>query len=128
LHVLLWAAAATIGVPWPWRVLAALAVLGHALARRPAVPPATLAVGADGSWHLPEVGRGGFMVGPGTRLAAHWIRVDLRAGAERLDILLLVDQLDREDWARLSARLRRTAAPRARAALNGPGAREPDLR
>jgi hypothetical protein len=128
LHALLLAAAAFVGLPWPAKVLAALAALAHALARRPTPVPGTIVVAADGSWRVPDIGQGSFVLGPRTRLTAFWIRIDLRAAAARLDILLLADQLERDDWARLSARLRRAVPPQPGASRDGSGAGGPDLR
>ena len=108
LHALLLAAAAFVGVPWPAKVLAGLATLAHAIARRPAPVPAAIAMAADGSCRVAEI-EGLFVLGSGTCFTTWWIRIDLRAPGARLDILLLPDQLERADWARLSACLRRVA-------------------
>lgn len=121
-------AAVLLGLPWPARVLAALAVLLHALLRRPAPGPATIAVTADGLCQVLAVDGEWRRPGPGTRIAPHWVRLDLRSAAGRLDLLLLADQVDPEQWARLCARLRRVRAPLIAAARGGSGAGTPDLR
>jgi len=124
LHGLLIAAAVLVGVPWPIKVSVALGVVLHGFVRRPAAAPETIAVAADGACLVPAAGGSWHRPGPGTRLAPWWIRIDLPTAAARLDILLLADQFERDDWARLSARVRR--APRA--SRGGSGAGGLDLR
>lgn len=83
-----------------------LGVLAHALLRRWPDCPARLVVGGDGSCRVPEWGPETLRLAPRTRLTPFVI--DLRFGpGPQGRVLLLADQLEREDWARLSAILRR---------------------
>jgi hypothetical protein len=109
LHVLL--AVATLLVAWPIALeLAALvAVAAHAVVGRPRGGPRSIEVAADGSCVVPEWGLSPTAPGPRTLVCTWWIRLDLRSGTgpPRRDILLFVDQLDGEQWARLRALLER---------------------
>lgn len=125
---MLLAAAVFVGLPWPAKVLVALVTLGHAVVRRPGPVAAAIVVAADGSCCVPAFGQASFVLGPRTRLTTSWIRLDLRAPAGRLDIVLLKDQLEPEDWSRLSARLRRAVAPQPGAVRGGSQADRRDLR
>ena len=128
MHGLLLAAAASVGLPWPTKVLAVLVTLGHAVVRRPRPVAAPIVVAADGSCCVPAFGQGSLVLGPGTRLTTAWIRLDLRAPGARLDIVLLADQFEPQDWSRLSARLRRAVAPQPGAGRGGSRADRLDLR
>ena len=122
------AAAAFVGLPWPAKVLAVFVTLGHAVVRRPRPVAAAIVVAADGSCCVPAFGQGSFVLGPRTRLTTAWIHLDLQAPAGRRDIVLLKDQLEREEWSRLSARLRRAVAPQPGAVRGGSRADRLDLR
>jgi hypothetical protein len=104
------AAAVLLGWPWPAKVLALAVVVAHGLARRPAPTPATIIVAADGLFAVPELGTDWLALGPATRLSPYTMLLSLHRGSRRVDILLLIDQLDRNSWARVSARLRRLSA------------------
>ena len=107
LHAVLVAAACAVGWPWYAKLLAAALALGHAWWRRPDAPPVSIAVTADGSFRIPEWGPDVLTLTDRTRVTPYVLDLhfgtDLRTGR----LLLLADQVDRGDWARLCAILRR---------------------
>jgi hypothetical protein len=109
LHLLL--AVATLSVGWPMALkLAALAALAaHAVVCRPRAGPRSIVVGSDAACVVPEWGFGPAPLGPRTLVCTWWIRLDLGSGMgpPRRDIVLFVDQLDGDQWARLRALLER---------------------
>ena len=100
-----------------------VAVALHAAARRPVSGPAELLVAADGS-----VASGDRFAAlrPGTAVGRYALRIVAGSGAERLHVVLLIDQLDAEEWARVSAILRRASYGGARGPAP-PQARPHDL-
>jgi hypothetical protein len=86
-------------------VLAGALALGHAWWRWPGTPAPSIAVAADGSFRIREWGPDVLTLTDGSRITPFVL--DLRFGRRRL--LLLADQVDRGDWARLSAILRRAS-------------------
>jgi len=110
LHLLLTVAALLAGWSWSTKVAVIVAVVGHAAWRRPPPPCALIEVGADGACRIPALGSAPFVLGARTRLSPFWVRIVARNGAETLDLLLLIDQLNAEDWRRLTAILRRGTA------------------
>lgn len=110
LHLLLAATVFLIG----WSVLpkigAIAAVVAHALWRRPLAASEVIEVGADGACRIASQGSEAFAPGPRTRLTPFSVRIVARTKRDLVDILLLADQLDREDWRRLTAILRRATA------------------
>ena len=109
LHALLAVAALLVGWSWFAKAVAIVAVLGHAAWRRPAPPPGVIEFGADGACSIPGLGLPPLALGTRTRLSPFWLHIVAGSGAETLDILLLVDQLEPDDWRRLSAILRRAS-------------------
>jgi hypothetical protein len=107
LHALLAATALLVAWPWPAAAGALAAVVGHTWWRWPRRPPGVIVIGADASCAVPEHGIGPLALSPRTRIAPWWVRLDAREGRRRLDILLLADQLDPDDWRRLAAIVRR---------------------
>jgi mRNA-degrading endonuclease toxin of MazEF toxin-antitoxin module len=110
LHALLAATALLVGWPWPAKVAALAAVLGHSVWRRPRPARAVIEVDADGSCRIPGTSAAPFAPGTRTRLMPFWLRIVARNGADTVDILLLVDQINPADWRRLTAILRRATA------------------
>jgi hypothetical protein len=108
LHLLLVATALLVAWPWPVRLLASIAVLGHGIARRPCAPPPTIVVAADGRCTVPQWHLDALPLGARTLVCPHWIRLDFGAGSRRRGLLLLADQLDRRQWALLRAFLLRS--------------------
>jgi hypothetical protein len=101
---LLAAAVLLVAAPVALKALGLVAVVAHGVRRRPAPPPERLELNEDGACAWPgssTVGR----LGPKTRYTRGWVHLVDRSGA--LDLLLLEDQLDPADWAKLSALLRR---------------------
>lgn len=99
------AAVLFVAAPWGLKAFGLVALLAHGAWRRPAPPPARLVLGADG-WCAWPGGTAAVRLGPRTRYTRGWVRLVDGSGA--LDILLLEDQLEPADWARLSALVRRT--------------------
>jgi len=110
LHALLLGAAAFAAVPWPVVAAAAALLLAHAVWLLPEPPPRLIVVAAQGGWLVAGHGVTPFALGPRSRFAPRWVRLDLRSADRQLDIVLLADQLDDATWRRLSAHLRRMAA------------------
>ena len=109
------------------KICAALCVSIHAVARYPQTPP-RIVRSRGGEWAVPERGLTGLRLGPRTRYTTLWMRLSLGGALETVDVVLLVDQVGREDWRALQALLRRGEGAGAAA---GPGrsARRPsDLR
>lgn len=113
MHALLAAAAALTAIPWPAAALVATVAVAHAWWRWPPAPPVLLVLAEDGDWYVAGHGATRFTLGPRTRLAPLWLRLDLRAneGRQVLDIVLVADELDDAAWRRLAARLRRAPPP-----------------
>jgi hypothetical protein len=106
LHGLLVAAVALVGWPLLPKGLALAAVLSHAVLRRPAAAPRLVLV--DGSaCAVPEWQTGLRPLGGRTLVAPFWVRLDLGRGPWRRDLILLVDQLEPQEWRRLRAALAR---------------------
>lgn len=108
LHVLLAAALALVAAPEAIKVLAAVAIVAHGVARRPRARPRLVVVTADGFCAVPEWDTGRRPIGSRTLLCPFWVRLDLGRGPWRRDILLIADQVPAEDWRRLRALLART--------------------
>jgi hypothetical protein len=109
LHALLVGAALLVGLPIVGRLLVALAIVAHALARRPAAAaaPALVIVGEDGVCVVPEWGTGRRPLGPRTLVCPFLVRLDLGKGVLQRDILLIADQVGPQEWRRLRALLAR---------------------
>jgi len=110
------------------RGLAAVLVLIHAVARRPAATPSPIHVAADACCHVPAFEDGWLAPGPHTRLADAWILLSLQGKSRRRDIVLCADQVDAASWARLSARLRRRPAAGTPEGSGAQRPRQADLR
>src|SRR5262245_40989095 len=108
LHALLGASAMLVAVPTVVRFAVLIAILGHGVFRRPRPPPTVVLVGADGRCVVPEWGANPSALGPQTLICSGWLRLDVRTGSRRRDILLFADQLPAPQWTRLRARLRPT--------------------
>lgn len=93
-----------VAASWELKAIGLVTLVAHGVRRRPAPPPAQLVLGADGSCVWPDA-IAAVRLGPRTRYTRGWVRLVDRSGA--LDILLLDDQLEPDDWARLSALVRR---------------------
>jgi hypothetical protein len=106
LHLLL--VAATLLVAWPpgAKLVALVAVTGHAALRRPRPPPARVVIGANAACAVAHRSSP-VALGPRTVVCSHWVRLDLGTGPRPRDIVLFADQLDPEAWARLRALLAR---------------------
>jgi hypothetical protein len=107
LHVLLVVAACLVGWPWYAMLLAVALTLGHAWWRRPRPRAASLTVAADGSCRIGEWGPDVLTLTDRTRITPFALDLHFRMGPKALRLLLLADQVDPDDWARLSAILRR---------------------
>jgi hypothetical protein len=107
LHLLLVAAAMIAGWPPSMKTLAVLAIVVHAVARRPLASPVCVVVTEDGCCAVPEWNTGRKPLGPRTLMCPLWIRLDLGKGSRRRDVLLVADQIGAEDWRRLRALLAR---------------------
>ena len=107
LHLLLAAVAVLVGVPWPARAAALVAVVGHAIARRPRAPPGRIVLTGDAHCTVPEWHAGRLRRGTRTLVCPYWVTLDCDAGFWRRDLVLFADQLGAEDWARLRAFLAR---------------------
>jgi hypothetical protein len=120
LHVLL--AAATVLVGWPClpKVAALAVIAGHAAVRRPRPTLPSIIVAEDATWGVPTLSSGRTPLGPRTVMCTHWVALDLGSGAPRRHLVLFVDQLDAEQWARLRALLGRARCDAAHV-LAGPG-------
>jgi hypothetical protein len=110
LHALLVAAAALIGAPAWLKLLAALAIVIHALARRPPASPGLVMIGEGGVCAVPEWHTGARPLGARTLVCPFWVRLDLGVGPWRRDLLLLADQVRPDEWRRLRALLARVRA------------------
>jgi hypothetical protein len=115
LHAVVVAAAVLVGWPIAVKALAAIAVVGHGYRRRPRASPRLVLVGADGLCAAPEWNTGPRPLGARTFVCPFWALLDLGAGGERRDILLLADQLSPEAWRRLCALLARARCESATA-------------
>jgi hypothetical protein len=106
LHGLLVAAVTLVGWPLVAKGFALAAVFCHAVLRRPAAAPGLVVV--DGTaCAVPEWQTGLRPLGARTLVAPFWVRLDLGRGPWRRDLILLVDQLEPEQWRRLRAALGR---------------------
>jgi len=128
LHGLLLGAAALVGAAGWLKGLCVLAVVVHGILRRPAATPTPILVAEDASCCVPALDTAWLVPGPRTRLAAHWLRLSLPGGARPHDILLCVDQVDAQTWARVNARLRQRAVAGTLAAIDAQRTDPPDLR
>jgi hypothetical protein len=104
LHGLLVAAVALVGWPFVPKAVALAAVFGHAMLRRPAAAPGLVLLDG-GACAVPEWQTGMRPLGRRTLVAPFWVRLDLGRGPWRRDLVLLVDQLQPEQWRRLRAAL-----------------------
>jgi hypothetical protein len=109
LHALLVVAACIVGWPCYAKLLAGVLTLGHAWWRRPRRPAASLAVAADGSCRIHDWGPDVLTLTDRTRISPFVLDLHLRKGPRALRLLLVADQVGRDDWARLSAILRRAS-------------------
>jgi hypothetical protein len=109
LHALLAAAALLPGWPWSVRAAVLLGVFAHLSLRRLPESPPRLVFGSDGSCRIPKWGPEVLTLEAPTRLTR--LAIDLRFGmGPRRRVLLLWDQLESAEWARLSAILRRAGS------------------
>ena len=106
--MLLAAAAVLAALPVAIKVLAVLATVGHGVIRRPSAAPGLALVAEDGFCVVPEWQTGLRPLGARTLVCPFWVRLDLGKGPWPRDLLLIVDQVQAEDWRRLRARLART--------------------
>jgi hypothetical protein len=97
-------------VPWPGVAGVTALLLAHAFWCRPKPVPHVIVVVAEGGWLVAGHGVTPFALGPRSRFAPRWVRLDLRSADRRLNIVLLADQFDDATWRRLSAHLRRMGA------------------
>lgn len=109
LHALLVVATCLVGWPWYAKLLAGVLTLCHAWWRRPRSCAASIAVAADGSCRIHEWGPDVLILTDRTRITPFVLDLCFRKGPRASRLLLLVDQVDRADWARLSAILRRAS-------------------
>jgi hypothetical protein len=109
LHALLAAAACLVGWPWLAKAAAVAILAGHALGRRPACAPLSLHVAGDGTCHVPQWGPGTFEPSPKTYLTPFAVDLYLGVGPRGRRLLIIIDQVDGEDWRRLAAILRRAS-------------------
>jgi hypothetical protein len=107
LHAVLAAAALLVAGPAAFRVAAIAAIVAHAVGRRPRATPPSVLVGTDATCLVPEWGVRRTPLGPRTVVSTYWIRLDVGVVTPRRDILLFIDQLDPDQWARLCALLER---------------------
>jgi len=112
LHALLVAAALLVGWPWALRLAALVAVAGHAIVRWPRATPASVLVYSDATCLVPKGGPRPIALGPRTVVCAYWIRLDLGVDLPQRDILLVIDQVGPDQWARLRALLERARVRR----------------
>lgn len=110
LHALLATATLLVAAPAAVKVLALLALAGHAVVRRPRAAPSTIHVAADGSCAVPEWRTGNCRLGAGTLICPFWVKLDLGPGLRRRYILLIADQVGPLQWRRLRAVLRRATS------------------
>jgi len=98
-------------VAWPWyaTLLAGALTLGHAWWRRPRRPIPSLTMAADGSCRIHVWGPDVLTLTERTRITPFVLDLYFRKGPRALRLVLLADQVDRDDWARLSAILRRAS-------------------
>jgi len=96
-------------VAWPWfaELFAIVVVLVHGVLRRPRASPAAIVVGEDGGCVVPEWWAGRQELDARTRVCPYWINLSFGTGPHRRDLLLVKDQIGRDDWSRLAAVLRR---------------------
>ena len=110
LHVLLAATALLIGWPLSLQVAALCAIVAHGIGRRPSSTRSVIEVGADATFRVATSSTTAFEPDRRTLLTPFWVRIVARRKGDAVDILLLADQLDPEDWRRLTAILRRATA------------------
>lgn len=108
LHALLAAAVALAGVPATFKALAFLALVGHAVVRRPRGAPRLIHVATDGSCAVPEWQTGNRKLGRGTLVCPFWIKLDLGPDQRQRYIFLFADQVGPHEWRRLRALLTRS--------------------
>ena len=109
LHAVLVVAACLVAWPWYVKLVAGALTMAHAWWRRPRPPAVVLLVAADGACRIPKWGPEVFALTRRTRLTRLALDLHVKAGPRGGRLLLLADQLDRDDWARLSAILRRAS-------------------
>jgi hypothetical protein len=98
-------------VGWPSyaKALAAALALAYAWRCRPRPTAVSLAVAADGSCRIREWGPDVWTLTDRTRITPLVLDLRLGQGARIRQLLILADQVERADWARLSALLRRAS-------------------
>jgi hypothetical protein len=84
-----------------------VAVVGHALLRRPEQTPPLVLLAEGGACAVPDWRTGMRPLGPRTIVAPFWARLDLGEGTPQRELLLIADQLAPEDWRHLNAVLSR---------------------
>jgi hypothetical protein len=106
-HALL--VASVLLVAWPClSKLAALFVIAvHAAVRRPRSNHLSIIVAEDATWYVPFSSTGKARLGPRTVVCPYWVALDLGSGAPRRNLVIFIDQLDADQWARLRALLGR---------------------
>jgi hypothetical protein len=109
LHAVLAVAACLVGWPWHLKLLGGALALGHAWWRRPRTPAPAIVVAVDGSCRIPEWSHAVLTLTDRTRITPFVLDLHFENGARAGRLLLLADQLDRGEWARLSAILRRAS-------------------
>lgn len=107
LHALLAVAAALVAVPATVKAVTVLALVGHAVVRRPRAAPRVLHFTADGSCAVPEWQTPPRRLGPATLICPYWIRLHLNPGLGERYISLFADQVSSHEWRRLRALLAR---------------------
>jgi len=106
---LLVVAACLVGWPWYAKLLACVLTLGHARWRRPRPRATSLSLAADGSCRIRQWGPDVLTLSDRTRITPFVLDLHFRDGPRVWRLVLLADQVDRDDWARLSAILRRAS-------------------
>jgi predicted nucleic acid-binding protein len=88
-----------------------VAIAAHAIQCRP-TPTPRIVVRSDGRAELPDTRLMELTIGPGSRYTSWWVRLELHGEAVRaVEVVLLVDQVDRRTWRALQAELRRARPP-----------------
>ena len=98
------------GLGWPLKLAAAAGLVAHMALRRPP-EPIPIFRHADGTWSLPSLGLDRLALRSGTAVGPFWARLALGGAhsSKAVTVVLVKDQLEREDWRRLQAELRRRA-------------------
>ena len=107
LHCLLALATLLTAGSWPIRLAVVLGVLGHGVARRPRRLPRLILVDVEARIAVPDWDLAELTLGARTVVCPYWVRLDLGTRLGRRDILLCIDQLAPDEWARLCGLLGR---------------------